>query len=204
MAIYSAGTSVANAGALVGAGKVDLLYSNSWTSTITGWNIDNVFSAAYRIYKLYLYTATSGAGIHYTVRFRTGGASGTTVTDSNYMQSNYSAWIDRDNAAEGTDNKSQNTNSSGFQMWQKGSKAANHKPHAVEMTIYDPYGATVNNNGRTRIIVNEGYFTDGNEDVVAISDWYYDEDPNATGLNFNPSSQGMQYGQCYLYGIKWT
>ena len=40
MAIYSAGTSVANAGALVGAGKVDLLYSNSWTSTITGWNID--------------------------------------------------------------------------------------------------------------------------------------------------------------------
>jgi len=176
----------------------DTSYSGN-TASVT---FDNVFSSTYRVYKVFMKTATSNSDEQLQIKFRSGASgSNADIDESDYSHHRTYNGIDTDN------NNSSNgySNSKGNQLFvlaAQGHMGSNHKPMTIDMTIQDPGDHASNNSGRTQIVYNASFYNNANLTYHEVGSCFYDDGTDPTGIKFSMTAGSFGYGNILLYGLK--
>ena len=171
----------------------DFVKITSGTHSGTELNIDNVFSATYDLYKVYI-TKTKLTSDWLAMRMRTGGASGTTATNSEYRYGSKMFW--RNSSTTG-DTGEHAWNDSKFRVgW---TTTTTEKLDEYDFIMSDPYS----NNSKFSYCMNYlhndntyigGAIGYGTIDLAASTQF--------TGLNFYQNGGNTWTCNYKVYGIK--
>ena len=159
----------------------------------TELNIDNVFTGTYDLYKVFL-SDVEHTSDWLAMRVRTGGASGSTVTNSEYRYGSYMRW--RSSSTAG-DTGEHDWNDSKFRIGWTNNTTEKH--NYWEFTIPEPYDSTskftynfMNIHSNNTYIGNATGF--GTIDLAASTQF--------TGLNFYQNGGSSWTAKYKVYGIK--
>jgi hypothetical protein len=159
--------------------------------------IDNCFTADYNIYKVFIYDiTTSGDSAMMRFQLRSGGASGTTSTASEYR---YVTDMWYRNAAGRADTGEGGWNDSSFRIGWQGTPSNGTKPQTIEMFVNNPYSNT------TKFMAHglHGHLRDADvgvamfgltNDTTQTTRW--------TGLSFFAANITAWSGKYAIYGMK--
>ena len=177
-------------------GGMDLLYSTDSVSTSV-FNIDNVFSGTYKIYKIFMVDLVPSNNAELQFNFRTGGSSGAISNTANYRWTG----IRQERNSGGNDSVSSANHDWGITYGRLAQESvANNDAKAFnsEMTLWNPYA---NNRTWWRAFTS---CTDSSGAYVVGYDnnGYYDLDAVVTGIAINCSSGSWSTGSIRIFGIK--
>jgi len=177
-------------------GGMDLVYStDSLTSAV--FNIDNVFTSTYKVYKMYIINAVPSNDAELQFNYRTGGASGAISNTANYR------WVGTRNErnAGGNDSVASANHNWGQTyaiLGQAGESGNTSKPFNCEATIYDPYNNTSTwMRAFTTMADNSGAYLVSYDNTV----WYH-QAGIYTGIAINCSAGSWSQGSVRIFGIK--
>ena len=186
----------------VGGGLWTKLGDTSFSGNTSSVTFDNVFSSTYRVYKVFIKSATSNSDEQINVRFRSGASgSNADIDDSHYTYKRYNNYIDLDDGAS-SDARSNGRLASLFEFASLGHMGSNHKPMSIEMTIQDPGDHASNNSGRTAILYNADFFNNSNHSYNEVGSGFYNYGTDPTGITFSMTAGSFGYGNFLLYGLK--
>lgn len=174
----------------------DFVKVASGTHSGTDLLIDNIFTADYSHYKFYLHQACMDGNTSY-LRFqlRSGGASGTTSTASEYR---YRTKMNYRNSSTGSDTGEHAWNDTSFRVGWNGSPNSS-KPQHVELYLDDPYSNT------TKFMATgiHGHLRD---DDVAVATCSFANDTAITtrwtGLKWYVNTGNSWTAKYSVYGMK--
>ena len=183
-----------NEGGLVKVGEA------STTSAVSSLTVDNCFTTTYDMYRVIGFLTPSSAGAHCLVRWRTGGASGSTYSTANY------SWI-----TEGQYIQSSGPSSAQYLNWNYSADAARvasdcgdgtDKAVLFNLLIGDPLTQELAHpftTGTSAWKVNTN-----NRWVSTHCGWNNTAALDATGLIFSYSTGDIAKGKFIVYGCKQT
>jgi len=186
----------------VGGGLWVKLGDTSYSGNTSSITFDNVFSSTYRVYKVFMKTATSNSDEQVKIRFRSGSSgSNADISDSHYTYKRNYSGIDLD------DGNSANGNSNGrlasyCELASQGHMGSNHKPMTIDMTIQDPGDHASDNSGRTQILYNADFYNNANLSYNEVGSCFYNYGTDPTGITFEMTAGSYGYGNILLYGLK--
>jgi len=173
--------------------STDVVKLTSGTHSGTELNIDNIFTGTYDLYKVYIQDVEVTSD-WLAMRVRTGGASGTTKTDSEYRYGSYMRWR---NSSTASDTGEHGWNHNHFRIGWTTSETEKH--HYWEFTIPEPYDSTskftynfMNLHCNNTYIGNATGF--GTIDLAASTQY--------TGLNFYQNGGNSWSCKYKVYAIK--
>jgi len=186
----------------VGGGLWTKLGDTSFSGNTSSVTFDNVFSSTYRVYKVFIKTASSNSDEQINVRFRSGASgSNADIDDSHYTYKRYYNRIDLDDGAN-QDDASNGRLASLFEFASQGHMGSNHKPMNIDMTIQDPGDHASNNSGRTAILYNGDFYNNSNHSYNESGSGFYNHGTDPTGITFSMTAGSFGYGNFLLYGLK--
>ena len=186
----------------VGGGLWAKLGDTSFSGNTASVTFDNVFSSTYRVYKVFIKTASSNSDEQINVRFRSGASgSNADIDDSHYTYKRYYNRIDLDDGAN-QDDASNGRLASLFEFASQGHMGSNHKPMNIDMTIQDPGDHASNNSGRTAILYNGDFYNNSNHSYNESGSGFYNHGTDPTGITFSMTAGSFGYGNFLLYGLK--
>jgi len=186
----------------VGGGLWAKLGDTSFSGNTASVTFDNVFSSTYRVYKVFIKTASSNSDEQINVRFRSGASgSNADIDDSHYTYKRYYNRIDLDDGAN-QDDASNGRLASLFEFASQGHMGSNHKPMNIDMTIQDPGDHASDNSGRTAILYNGDFYNNSNHSYNESGSGFYNHGTDPTGITFSMTAGSFGYGNFLLYGLK--
>ena len=176
----------------------DTSYSGN-TASVT---FDNVFSSTYRVYKVFMKTATSNSDEQLQIKFRSGASgSNADIDESDYSHHRTYNGIDTDNGNSSNGYSNSKANAL-FTLASQGHMGSNHKPMQIDMTIQDPGDHASDNSGRTQIVYNASFYNNANLTYHEVGSCFYDDGTDPTGIKFSMTAGSFGYGNILLYGLK--
>ena len=157
------------------------LVTEDFTS-VSAVNIDNVFTADYRAYKIVFRLTGLSANVAMLWRLRAGGVSKT----ANYNTERLYGFGTTPYASE---------NPSGTDDWYVGSPAATHNDKMMfEATLFDPYSTN------TKVAISQSTYRDSTYHVSLANGHYLTDTNQLDGMTVFPSS-GTFSGTITIYGM---
>jgi hypothetical protein len=153
------------------------LIDNSTFSAVTSFSRDNVFSATYDIYKIYI-RGISSSGLNWSMRFRSGG----TDTSTNYVTQRLYAY----NTTVGAQRMGNTAEISAFPI-------ESTSDAFMEITIVNPYATTK----------TTGFSTDGtNGESIYYATFQQTGTTSFDGYKFLSGGSETITGEQWVYGLK--
>tara|TARA_B100000131_G_scaffold82590_1_gene79587 strand:+ start:159 stop:1058 length:900 start_codon:yes stop_codon:yes gene_type:complete len=177
-------------------GGMDLVYSTDSVSTSV-FNIDNVFTSTYKVYKMYVIDLYPNTDAEFQFNYRTGGSSGAISNSANYRI----IGVRNERNSSGNHSVAAANDSWGLtygRLSQSGESSNTSKVFNSEITIYNPY-----NNESTWMRAftsntdNSGAYIVGYDNVI----WYH-QAAVITGIALNSSAGAWSGGKVRIFGIK--
>jgi len=167
----------------------------------TDWALDNIFTSAYDLYLVYLWNYRHvDNNLQWYMRFRTGGASGSTDNSSNYR---FMVYKNQRTSGTETNSGDGSWDTSHYRIANYDLSDDTNKPSFAKLIIQKPY-----NNDTMTTWMHEGFIN--HADLTSINHsngaGVYNANTSHTGLSFSAqdSSNKIANGnKAFVYGIKW-
>ena len=180
-----------------GIGGLVLVGGSEGTSDVSEVNIDNCFTSTYKQYIVRVIIAPD-ANSDIRFRFRTGGASGSTRTNSDHFWLSESMWRSESDGSQGESLASAHGDDK-FKISYDTGYDSNAALTAATINFYDPYGSQFSRQYWNALSFFQ-YYT-GGKNYGGHFHGKTQSNVTATGLNFSPSSGNIYYHSIKVYGM---
>ena len=179
------------------SGGLVLVGGSEGTSDVSEVNIDNCFTSTYKQYIVRVIIAPD-ANADIRFRFRTGGASGSTRTNSDHFWISEQVWRSESDGSQGESLASAH----GDDKWKISYDTGYDSTAALTtatINFYDPYGSQFSRQYWNAISFWQ-YYT-GGKNYGGHFHGKTQSNVTATGLNFSPASGNIYYHSIKVYGM---
>ena len=165
----------------------------------SAWTVDNCFTSAYEFYVLKISNLVHSAHTQMThIRFRTGGASGSDFTSSNYSVSSRHRYLNSGGDSYSANDHTANSETS-FKLMNNGIGTSGYEHFSGSWEFYAPYESGKNFYGIGWSLCQEN---SGQYDTQTPSIMFMDNTSAFTGFKLYPTSGTMDSGHAILFGVK--
>ena len=180
-----------------GGGGLVLVGGSEGTSDVSEVNIDNCFTSTYKQYIVRVIIAPD-ANSDIRFRFRTGGSSGSTRTNSDHFWISEAIWRSESDGSQGESLASAHGDDKFKISYDTGYDSTSALTTAT-INFYDPYGSQFSRQYWNALSFSQ-YYT-GGKNYGGHFHGKTQSNVTATGLNLSPSSGNIYYHSIKVYGM---
>ena len=170
------------------------LNTNTISSGVASFTVDNVFSSTYQIYKLFWSDVSYSTAVYPEIQFVTGG-DGTVAAGSTYKWKAQFIYGSLTGSAVSDGTQSQTT---GFRVTNAYDQNDSDYPSSGDITFFNPASDTMYNAIQSNVAIYES----GQWRYIYGTGYYDGAKIAATGYKFNADTGTVDTGEFVLYGLK--